>query len=569
MILKGTAASSGIGIGKVYIVSNELPDYSGVKSQGADIEKKRLEDALAKFNEITGSMAERIRRDVGEKEAGILEGQLEMMSDPFMAESMTEKIEEGESAEASAAAVCEQFAQMFRDTGDELMMQRASDVGDMENRLLKILMGIELVSLSDLKEETVLVAKDFTPSMTVGLKKDMVAGILTETGGFTSHTAILARQMGLPAILGIENAVAQMKDAKIAAVDGTIGRVEVDPEGDALADWEEKKAKWQEQLRLLAQYKDRETVDADGRKYALYANIGNPDEARMASENSAEGVGLFRSEFLFMDNTQPPTEEEQMEAYAKASHALMGKEVIIRTLDVGGDKEIPYMNMPKEENPFLGYRAIRFSLKERVMYRTQLRALLRASAENKNIRIMVPMVTRVEEIRAVKEMVEQFKKELDEEGLAYDPDIKVGIMVETAAAAVMADVLAKESDFFSIGTNDLTQYIMEADRGNPNVADLYSVLQPPVLRAIRRVIQEGKKAGIPVGMCGEAAADPKMIPLLMTWGLDEFSVGVGSILSARARIASIHGEDAKKLTDEVMNCLTLEEVQDVMKKYDL
>ncbi len=564
MILKGTAASAGIGIGKVYIVSNDLPDYSGVQAGSPEEEKQRLTDAIAQFRSMTEEMAEKTRIHVGEKEAGILEGQLEMIADPMMEEQMQDAIAGGSSAEAAAAQVLEFFASMMRDTGDEMMMQRASDIGDMENRILKILMGIEQISLSDLTEPTVLVAKDFTPSMTVGINKDMVAGILTETGGFTSHTAILARQMGLPAILGIPGVTEAMADAQTAAVDGRSGKVETDPAGEALTEWEEKLSAWKEELELLAQYREKDTVDADGRTYALYANIGSPEEARMAATYSAEGIGLFRSEFLFMDRTELPTEEEQYEAYKKASDAMRGREVIIRTLDVGGDKEISYLNLPKEENPFLGYRAIRFCLDREEMYRTQLRALLRAGAENKNIKIMVPLVTCVEEIRRVKELTEACKAELEAEGLAYDKDIAVGIMTETAASAQIADLLAKEADFFSIGTNDLIQYIMACDRGNTQIASLYSPFQPAVLRAIRRIIQSAKEAGIPVGMCGEAAADPHMIPLLMTWGLDEFSVGVGSVLSVRARIAGIHSAEAKELTDRVMQAATLAEVRDIL-----
>lgn len=523
-----------------------------------------MSDALDQFKTMTRGMVEKMRVNVGEHEAGILEGQLEMIEDPTMEEQMRDSIQSGSSAEAAVSSVMDFFAEMMRSTGDEMMMQRASDIGDMKTRLIKILMGIEQVALSDLTEVTVLAAKDFTPSMTVGINKNMVAGILTEVGGFTSHTAILARQMGIPAILGIEGVTEKLKGAEMAAVDGRKGIVEADPQGESLAEWNRRLDDWKQEQELLAQYKEKETVDADGKKYALYANIGNPDEARMAASYSAEGVGLFRSEFLFMDRDALPTEEEQMEAYQKASEAMAGRELIIRTLDVGGDKEIGYLNLPKEENPFLGYRAIRFCLDREDIYRVQLRALLRAGAKYKNIKIMIPLVTEVEEVRSVRALVEELKKELDAEGKAYDPDIKIGIMTETAASAQIADLLAKESDFFSIGTNDLTQYIMACDRGNSRVAGLYSAYQPAVLRAIRTIITCAKKEGIPVGMCGEAAADPHLIPLLMTWGLDEFSVGVGSVLPTRACIASIHSSEAKELTERVMVASTMQEVKEIL-----
>ncbi len=563
-MLNGLAVSSGIGIGKVLIVSNELPDYSKVVYSTAEQEKKRLDQALADFKSATGRMAEYVKEHVGEEEAGILEGQAEMASDPFFEEQLHANIDGGKPAEAAVVEVSNFFAQMFRDSGDELMMQRASDVLDMQKRLVKRLLGIEDLSLNDLSESTIIVAEDFTPSMAVGINKEMVAGVVTEVGGYTSHSAILARKMEIPAIFSVEDACERLKEASVAALDGNDGVIELEPDGEDLSMWKEKQKEWKAYLETLTAFRGKETLDADGNRYQIYANIANPEDASEAAERTAEGVGLFRTEFLFMDHTQAPTEEEQYEAYRKASAAMSGKEIIIRTLDVGGDKEIPYMNLPKEENPFLGYRAIRYCLKNPELYRVQLRALLRASAEYKNIQIMVPMVTRVEEIREVKSMVAELKKELEEQQILFDPDIKVGIMIETSASVLIADLLAREADFFSIGTNDLVQYTMAADRGNAQVKDLYSTYYPAVLRAIAAVIKAAKDAGIAVGMCGEAAADPKMIPLLMSWGLDEFSVGTEAILSTRAKIRDIHIEEAKKLAEKVLNAATLEEVETLL-----
>ncbi|MBM6723542.1 phosphoenolpyruvate--protein phosphotransferase [Pseudoflavonifractor phocaeensis] len=565
MILHGIGASEGIGIGKAVCVREQNLDYSAVSYGGKEVEKDRLQAAIQQFNERTSAMAEHIRAQVGQKESEILTGQIAMLGDPFMQSQMTEIIEGGQCAEAAVDQVCTMYAEMFAGVDDELMRQRATDVRDIRGRLLAILLKVEGVDVSELPVGSVLVAHDLTPSMTVGLKKENVAAILTETGGRTSHSAILARALELPAVLSVPKALELVKDGDGVIVDGGEGVALLNPDQLTRGEYLKKQEEYQKKRALLAVYRDRETVDADGKRYGLYANIGSPAEAEAAAAAGAEGVGLFRTEFLFMDRTSVPSETEQMEAYQAVSRTMAGKEVIIRTLDVGGDKAIDYLGMDKEENPFLGHRAIRYCLDRPDLYKVQLRALLRAGAELRNIKIMLPLVTSLEEIRGARALLEQCKSELEAEGLPYDKDISLGIMVETPAAALIADLLAQESDFFSIGTNDLTQYVMAVDRGNAKVEKLYTTFHPAVLRSIRTVIQAAKQAGIPVGMCGEAAADPCLIPLLMSWGLDEFSVSASSVLATRARIHHWRSEEAGQVAQEAMSLSTAAGVQGYLK----
>ena len=565
MILHGIGASEGIGIGKAVCVREQNLDYSAVSYGGKEVEKDRLQAAIQQFNERTSAMAEHIRAQVGQKESEILTGQIAMLGDPFMQSQMTEIIEGGQCAEAAVDQVCTMYAEMFAGVDDELMRQRATDVRDIRGRLLAILLKVEGVDVSELPAGSVLVAHDLTPSMTVGLKKENVAAILTETGGRTSHSAILARALELPAVLSVPKALELVKDGDGVIVDGGEGVALLNPDQLTRGEYLKKQEEYQKKRALLAVYRDRETVDADGKRYGLYANIGSPAEAEAAAATGAEGVGLFRTEFLFMDRTSVPSETEQMEAYQAVSRTMAGKEVIIRTLDVGGDKAIDYLGMDKEENPFLGHRAIRYCLDRPDLYKVQLRALLRAGAELRNIKIMLPLVTSLEEIRGARALLEQCKSELEAEGLPYDKDISLGIMVETPAAALIADLLAQESDFFSIGTNDLTQYVMAVDRGNAKVEKLYTTFHPAVLRSIRTVIQAAKQAGIPVGMCGEAAADPCLIPLLMSWGLDEFSVSASSVLATRARIHHWRSEEAGQVAQEAMSLSTAAGVQGYLK----
>ena len=565
MVLKGINASDGVGLGCAVCVREESLDYSDVPYSGKEAEKTRLQNAIDEFNQRTTAMADRIREQTGPKEAEILTGQITMLADPFMLSQMQEAIDGGACAEAAVDSICTMYADMFAGVDDELMRQRATDVRDIRSRLLAILLGAESVDLSRLPAGSVLVAQDLTPSMTVGLKKENVAAILTATGGRTSHSAILARALELPAVLSVQKVLDTVKDGDGLIVDGGEGIAILNPDERTRGEYLARQEEFLKRRAALEIYRNQTTVDADGRKYGLYANIGSVEDAETAAHSGAEGIGLFRTEFLFMNRTSLPDETVQYEAYRAVSQIMAGKEVIIRTLDVGGDKAIEYLGMEKEENPFLGHRAIRYCLDRPELYKVQLRALLRAGAEEQNIKIMLPLVTCVEEVRAARELLEQCKKELAESGVPYDKDIALGAMIETPAAALIADLLAQECDFFSIGTNDLTQYTMAVDRGNAKVEKLYSPFQPAVLRSIRNVISAAKRAGIPVGMCGEAAADPGLIPLLMCWGLDEFSVSSASVLATRAQIHRWHEKDFRRVTEEALGLSTASGVEGYLK----
>ncbi len=567
-MLQGIGGSAGYGVGKVVMISNEVPVYEKKQVMDTESEMARFQKALDAFVENTTAMAEKMKREVGEQNAQILEGHVMMISDPFMQEEIHKRIEAGECAECAVDEVCTMFVDMFSQTEDELTRQRATDIGDIRVRILKLLLGLEDVNISDVPYGTILVAKDLTPSMTAGIVKENVAGILTQMGGKTSHSAILARALEIPAVLSVENLLQSVRSGMMVAIDGCEGYCVLEPDQETTIEYEKKREEYLASREELKVYAHKETVTGDGKRVELFGNIGKPQEAAKVLEFGGEGIGLFRTEFLFMDNTKLPTEEEQFLAYKEAASQIKGKPVIIRTLDVGGDKDIPYLGLEKEENPFLGYRAVRFCLKEENIYRIQLRALLRASAFS-DIRIMVPLVTCTEELHRVKELVEELKGELEQEGISYKKDIQVGVMIETPAASEIADLLAKEADFFSIGTNDLTQYTMAVDRGNAKVAYLYSPYQPSVLRSIKRIIEEGNKAGITVGMCGEAAADPLLIPLLISFGLGEFSVSPTSVLQTRAAISKWTKEQADKVADKVMSMTTAKEVEMYLKEQSI
>ncbi|MCR4903443.1 MAG: phosphoenolpyruvate--protein phosphotransferase, partial [Butyrivibrio sp.] len=552
---KGIAASRGIGIGSICLLAEHDLSFENKKIDDIEAEKKRFNEAIDKFKEETTIQAADVRERIGAKEAEIIEGHLVMASDPAMSGEMLKLIDSGQCAEAALSSVCDMFYGMFSSMDDEMMRQRASDIADVKTSILKILLGIEDIDISKVAPGTVLVTKDLTPSMTSQIVKENVVGIITEVGGKTSHSAILARALEIPAVLSVPDITSLVKDKDTAIVDGNEGEIYINPEGDILSSYIIKREQFIKKQAELKNFYGKETKSADGTKLDLYCNIGTPKDAKKALECDGEGIGLFRSEFLFMDNNHLPTEDEQFEAYKEAIEIMEGKEVIIRTLDVGGDKAIPYLNMKQEENPFLGYRAVRYCLGNKDSYMIQLRALVRASAFGK-VKIMVPLVTTVDEIREVKNMVSEIKKEFDEKKIKYDPDIKVGCMIETPSASLIADMLAKEADFFSIGTNDLTQYTMSVDRGNSDVAYLYSAFQPSVLRSIKYIIESGVKNGIPVGMCGEAAADPLMIPLLMSFGLTEYSVNPVLVLTARCIISKWTKAEADELAAKVMTLPT-------------
>lgn len=565
--MRGTGASSGIGIGKAVVVRDEKPEVVQVSISDKDKEVKRFEDVLAKITEATMEMAASLANKVGGKEAEILNGHVLLLSDPMLSEEIKQKIQnELVNAEFAVDSVYDMYAGMFASMDDELMQQRATDMKDLKVRILKGLLGMADVDVARLPEGSILVAEDLTPSMTAGLNPQTVYGIVTELGGRTSHSAILSRALEIPAVVAISGLLENIQDGDTVCFDGDKGEVVIRPDGDTLAEYEKKKEAYLLEKKELENYKGKPSVTKDGRKVEIVANIGKPEDAQRALEYDAEGVGLFRTEFLFMDRENAPTEEEQFEAYKKVATLMKDKPVIIRTLDIGGDKEIPYLGIEQDENPFLGYRAIRLCLdRKEDLYRPQLRALLRASAFG-DIRIMIPLITCVDEIREAKALIREIMEDLDRENIAYNKNIQVGIMVETAASSIMADVFAKEVDFFSIGTNDLTQYTMCVDRGNAKVSYLYSPLNPAVLRSLKRVITSAKEAGIMVGMCGEAAADPLLIPLLLVWGLDEFSMSASSILKSRKLVTNSSIADLEKIEKEVMKFTTEKEVREYMEK---
>ena len=561
---KGIEASGGIGIGSICLITDQDLSFEAKHIEDTEAEKNRLCAAVEALKVKTAAMAENIRKNIGPKEAEIMEGHIAMMTDPALSGEMNKMIDAGQCAEAAVTAVCDMFIGMFSKMEDDMMRQRASDISDVKTGLLKGLLGIEDVDISKVPQGTVLVAHDLTPSMTSQIVKENVVGIITEVGGKTSHSAILARALEIPAVLSVPGITGQVKDKDTAVVDGSEGIVYINPDGEIVSKYVIKREEYIRAQAELESFRGKETLTADGMKVELFCNIGTPKDAKKAIACDGEGIGLFRSEFLFMDKTHLPSEEEQFEAYKEAVEIMNGKSVIIRTLDIGGDKEIPYLGLEKEDNPFLGYRAVRYCLANPDIYKTQLRGILRASAFGK-AKIMIPLVTCVDEIRAVKELVEECKKELKAEGIGYDDKIEVGCMVETAAASLIADMLAKEADFFSIGTNDLTQYTMSVDRGNAKVAYIYSAFQPAVLRSIKNIIEAGRAAGIPVGMCGEAAADPLMIPLLISFGLDEYSVNPVLVLTARSIISKWSKSDADVLAQKVLALTTEAEVVSELK----
>lgn len=564
-MLKGIGASEGISIGKAIILTERELTYSSKTVSDSHEEINRFKNAAEKFISQTSQMVQQVSKNAGEREAQILNGHILMIQDPYINSEIEKHIQNGSCAEAALEIVCDTFAHIFSSANDELTKQRATDVLDLKKRMLKILLNIEDIDLSKLPAETILVVHDLTPSMTAGIDKENVIGFLTEIGGDTSHSAILARAMEIPAVLSVDNITKSIKDGDTIILDGTQGIVIPTPTDTQIKDYNEKRKKYIYEHETLKAYIGQKTVTKDGKQVELVCNIGKPHDTDKVLECDGEGIGLFRTEFLFMDRTSAPDEEEQFEAYRNTALKMKGKPVIIRTLDIGGDKAVPYLNIKHEDNPFLGYRAVRYCLGNPDLYSVQLRALLRASAYG-DIRIMIPLITCIEEFRSVKKKIEEIKQELDSKNIAYNKSIPVGVMIETPAASLIADILAKESDFFSIGTNDLTQYTMAVDRGNADVAYLYSVFNPAVLRSIRHIITCAKEAHIPVGMCGEAAADTRMIPILLAFGLDEFSVSASSVLSVRKVISQWTQKDAENYTEKILSLSSLSEVLEVLQK---
>lgn len=534
-MLKGIGASQGYGIGKAILIKNVNTDYSGVEYAGAESEKARLHKAIDEFIDETKRLADSIEKTATKKEAEILFGHIAMLSDPFMIAQMEDNITNGLVAENAVDTVCQVFIDMFSGVDDELTRQRASDVKDVRDSLLKLLLGVKSVDISSVPKDSVLIAQDFTPSMTSRINKENVSAIITEVGSITSHSAILARAMGIPAVMSVLDATNKISDNETIICDGFKGKVFVNPSVDEIREYEEKQKEYLAQKECLKAYIGKPTITKSGKKKAVYGNIGKPEDVQSVVQNSGEGIGLFRTEFLFMDRNNAPSEEEQLEAYSTVARAMDGREVIIRTLDIGGDKEIPYLSIEKEDNPFLGYRAIRYCLDNPELFKVQIRAVLR-SAVYGDIKMMLPLVTCIDEVKRTKELIRICEKELESEGVEFK-SVALGVMIETPSAVLISDELAKEVDFFSIGTNDLTGYVMAVDRGNSKVFGLYDALQPSVLRAIEMTIKNAKNAGIQVGMCGEGAGDIRLIPRLIEWGLDEFSVTPSSILQTRKAIS--------------------------------
>ena len=560
-VLEGKSVFSGIAIGKISILQKVDASVKRVHVEDPEEEVKRVEAAREQAVAQLQKLYDKALQEVGESGAAIFEVHQMMLDDDDYLDSIHNIIRtESVNAEYAVATTGDNFSSMFAQMDDDYMKARAADVKDISDRLVRVLSGHGDGEL-EASEPELVVAEDLAPRETEQMDKSKVLAFVTRKGSSNSHTAILARTMNIPALINIE--YDESMDGKMAVVDGKSGNLIVEPDAETLKKYEDMRADELAQRAMLKELKGKETVTKSGRKLHLYANIGSTGDVANVLANDAGGIGLFRSEFLYLESEDYPTEEAQFAAYKSVAENMAGKKVIIRTLDIGGDKEIPYLGLEKEDNPFLGYRAIRFCLQRTDIYNTQLRALVFAIAFGR-IKIMVPLVTGVDELRSVKAMVADIMKEIDAEGIAYNKNLEFGILMETPAACMMADVLAKEAAFFSIGTNDLTGYTMAVDRGNSKVAYLYSAFNPAVLRAIKRIIECGKKEGIMVGMCGEAAADPKLIPLLLAFGLDEFSVSATSVRKTRKTIADSSMAECKALADKVMACATEAEVQAVL-----
>ncbi len=555
---KGIGGSKGIGIGNAIVLKEEALDFTKSKVTDPKGEIIRFQSAKESFVEATTQLIHQVKLKVGESEAFILQAQIVILSDPMLNNEIEKLINENCCAEEAVTKVCDQFIAVFHAMEDDRMRQRATDIEDIKKRLLQILLHVEDINIRDFPKGTILVVKELTPSMTARMKKENIAGIVTETGGVTSHSAILARALSIPAVLSVTQITALVENGMQLIIDGERGTVLMNPSVEQLQEYELLMRRLQIEQESLKSYLGEKTLTADHQEVKLFANISKVEEILQVIEKDGEGIGLFRTEFLFMDRNELPTEEEQFLAYQKVLKAMNGKTVVIRTMDIGGDKEIPYLKLEKEENPFLGYRGIRYCLDHKDIFKIQLRALLRASIFG-DLKLLLPMVTSVEEVRKMKEILHECEQELQKDGISYQ-EVFVGAMIETPAACQIADLLAKEVDFFSIGTNDLIQYTMAADRGNAKVSHLYSVYQPAVLRSIRHIIACAKAEKITVGMCGEAAADPNLIPMLLAFGLDEFSVSPASILSVRKVISQTKVVDAWNQAKKMLEASTLDEV---------
>lgn len=570
-MLKGIAASDGVAVAKAYLLVQPDLSFSKVSVEDTAAEEARLDDALAKSTAELQQIRDKAAQTLGEAEAQVFDAHLMVLSDPEMIGQIKQNVTDNKvNAEVALKEVTDMYIGMFEAMDDNAYMQeRAADIKDVAKRILAHLLNVTLPNPSMINEEVVVVAHDLTPSDTAQLDRNFVKAFVTDIGGRTSHSAIMARSLEIPAIVGTMEITAKVKAGDILAVNGIIGDVIVNPTDDQAAEFVEAGKAYAEQKAEWEKLKDAETVTADGKHFELAANIGTPKDLEGVHNNGAEAVGLYRTEFLYMDSPDFPTEEDQYKAYKAVLEGMAGKPVVVRTMDIGGDKELPYLKLPHEMNPFLGYRALRISLSELGddMFRTQLRALLRASAHG-NLRIMFPMVATLKEFRTAKKMYEEERQKLIDEGVEVSNEIQVGIMIEIPAAAVLADKFAKEVDFFSIGTNDLIQYTMAADRMNERVSYLYQPYNPSILRLIKNVIDSAHAEGKWAGMCGEMAGDQTAVPLLVGMGLDEFSMSATSVLKTRSLMKRLSTTDMQELAKRALeDCDTMEEVVELIEQY--
>lgn len=569
-MVSGILVSPGIAFAKALLLKEEpiVVNSRPILDNKIDAEIARFKDARQKSSEQLNAIMERAKSTLGEDKAAIFEGHIMLLEDEDLEQEVISRIQSKHStADAAVQSVFETQAKELENLDDEYLKERAADIRDIGKRLLKNILGIEIVDLSAINQPCILVATDLTPSETAQLNLDMVLGFITDAGGRTSHTSIMARSLEIPAIVGTSNATQAIKQGDFVILDAINNAIYINPDHATQEKLKQVQAKYIADKEELAKLKDLPAVTLDGHQVEICANIGTVRDIAGADRNGYEGVGLYRTEFLFMDRDAYPNEDEQFKAYKEVAESTNGLSVIVRTMDIGGDKDVPYMHLPKEENPFLGWRAIRICLDRKEILHAQLRAILRASAFGK-LRIMFPMIISVEEIRILKSEINILKEQLTAEGKAFDKNIEVGVMIETPAAAVIAHHLAKEVDFFSIGTNDLTQYTLAVDRGNELISHLYNPLSPSVLTLIKKVIDASHKEGKWTGMCGELAGDERATILLLGMGLDEFSMSAVSIPKIKKLIRNTHFEEAKKLADNVLEKATSKEIMDLIEKYN-
>ncbi|MGM0851765.1 MAG: phosphoenolpyruvate--protein phosphotransferase [Bacillota bacterium] len=565
-LLKGIAASNGIAIAKAYRLVE--PDLSFEKKNvdNAEQEVSRFQEAIATSKSELEAIRDKAREDLGEDKAQIFEAHLLVLSDPELLTPIEDKVKsENVNAEFALKETANMFVSMFESMDNEYMKERASDIRDVTKRVLSHLLGVQIANPSMVTEEVIVIAEDLTPSDTAQLNREFVKGFTTDIGGRTSHSAIMARSMEIPAVVGTKSITSSVENGDMIIVDGLNGEVHINPTPEVIEEYKKEHARYEEQKAEWAKLVNEPTVSKDGEHVELAANIGTPKDLEGVINHGGEGVGLYRTEFLYMGRDELPSEDEQFEAYKAVLEGMEGKPVVVRTLDIGGDKELPYLNLPKEMNPFLGYRAIRLCLDEQDIFRTQLRALLKASPFG-NLKIMFPMISNLQEFREAKAILEEEKKALLENGTNVADHIEVGIMVEIPSTAVMADVFAKEVDFFSIGTNDLIQYTMAADRMNERVSYLYQPYNPAILRLVKMVIDAAHKEGKWAGMCGEMAGDEIAVPILLGLGLDEFSMSATSILRARSQIRQLNRAEMKELAEQALQLDTNDAVISAVKK---